>query len=154
MEIESEQILPAQRQAVWALLNDPLVLRDCIPGCESLTVDDQGQMAATVAVALGPIKARFSGSVRRVDVTPSSSFSLLGEGSGGIAGFAKGRTDVTLEDHAEGTLLKYRVRVEIGGKLAQLGSRLVASTSKKLSKQFFDHLTEKICGSVAPSTSG
>ena len=141
MEIEDEHLLSAPRQAVWELLNDPEVLRFCIPGCESLEKTDADAMAATVTVKIGPIKARFAGEVQLVDLNPPESYAIVGEGKGGIAGFAKGRADVHLEERADGTLLRYKVTVQIGGKIAQLGSRLILSTSKKLSREFFDRLS-------------
>lgn len=143
MEIEDEHLLSASRQMVWNLLNDPDVLRSCIPGCESLEKTDTESMAATVSVKIGPIKARFAGAVQLVDLNPPESYSIVGEGKGGIAGFAKGRADVRLEEAVEGTLLRYKVTVQIGGKIAQLGSRLIQSTSKKLSREFFERLAER-----------
>jgi len=144
MDIEAQHILPTDRQTVWAMLNDPQVLRECIPGCEALEMVSTNQMTATVAVKIGPVSARFSGVVELVDLLPPSSFGIVGEGKGGIAGFAKGRADVTLEEHPEGTLLVYKVNVAIGGKLAQLGGRLLDSTSKKLSGQFFERFALKV----------
>lgn len=144
MEIESQHVLPAPRPLVWALLNDVDVLRGCIPGCESLEVDEDGRMSATVAVKIGPIRARFAGEVEIVDAIPPQSYAIVGEGKGGVAGFAKGRADVKLEDHEGGTLLSYTVNVQIGGKIAQLGGRLIASTSRKLSEQFFDCFAREV----------
>jgi uncharacterized protein len=144
MEIADEQILAAPKEVVWQKLNDPGVLRICIPGCESLESDASGRMTAAIVTKVGPIKARFEGEVQLEDIVAPISYSIVGEGKGGIAGFAKGRADIMLEDHAEGTLLKYKVTVNIGGKIAQLGGRLITATSKKLSEQFFSALAANI----------
>lgn len=144
MNIEGEYVLPADRQVVWKMLNDPDVLRSCIPGCEALEAESETRMTATVVTGIGPIKARFSGEVELTNLSPPESYSIVGEGKGGVAGFAKGRADVFLQAHEGGTLLKYTVDVQIGGKIAQLGGRLIASTSKKLSEQFFGSFAEKV----------
>ncbi len=144
MEIQAERVLPAPRPVVWEMLNNPDVLRACIPGCESLEADSTDHMTATVSVKIGPIKARFAGDVHLQDIDAPTSYAIVGEGKGGVAGFAKGRADVLLEDHEAGTLLKYKVNVAIGGKIAQLGGRLIDSTSKRLSEQFFDSFVQKV----------
>jgi uncharacterized protein len=144
MELAGRQVLPADRQVVWRMLNDPDVLRDCIPGCQSLEKTGDSTMEATVAVKIGPVSARFAGSVELVDLVPPESFSIVGEGKGGIAGFAKGRSDVRLAEGEDGTVLDYSVNVAVGGKLAQLGGRLLDSTSKRLSAQFFDNFSRKV----------
>jgi len=149
MNMSDEQILPAGRELVWKMLNDPDVLRDCIPGCESLEATEPNVLTATVQLKVGPIKAKFSGVVEMADLDPPSSYSLSGEGKGGIAGFAKGRADVALLEHEEGTLMKYDVNVQIGGKLAQLGSRMIDSTSRKLSGQFFECFAAKVVAASA-----
>lgn len=137
MQIEDECLLQASRETVWAMLNDVEILRVCIPGCEALEEQEGGRMSAVVTTKIGPIKARFAGEVQLSSLVPPTSYTIQGEGKGGIAGFAKGRADVVLSDHPDGTLLRYSVDVAIGGKIAQLGGRLIASTSKKLSEQFF-----------------
>lgn len=142
MDIQAEQVLAADQAVIWNLLNDPDVLRDCIPGCEALEQDGPNRMTATVTVKVGPIKARFSGNVELQDLIPPKSYSIVGEGKGGLAGFAKGRAQILLEGHESGTLLKYKVDVAIGGKLAQLGARMLESTSKKLSGEFFARFAE------------
>lgn len=144
MEITGEQVLAAPREVVWEMLNNPEILRACIPGCEELNADSPEHMSAVVSLKIGPIKARFAGEVNLVELNPPASYAIVGEGKGGIAGFAKGRADVALEEHAEGTLLKYAVTVAIGGKIAQLGGRLITSTSKKLSAQFFESFAAKV----------
>lgn len=151
MDIEAEHILPAGREIVWKHLNDPDVLRDCIPGCESLEMDDRGRMSAAVVVRIGPIKARFSGEVRLENLDPPNGYSIVGEGKGGVAGFAKGRADVSLADDRQGTLLKYKVDVQIGGKIAQLGGRLITATSRKLSEQFFQSFAARMTDAGLPA---
>lgn len=144
MEIKAQRVLPAPRESVWELLNDPDVLRTCIPGCEELDMTAPDTMAAVVSVRIGPIKARFSGIMKLLDLHPPRSYAIAGEGTGGIAGFAKGRADIELEEQGPDTLLRYTVTVAIGGKIAQFGSRLITSTSRKLSDQFFDCLENRI----------
>lgn len=146
MNIEGSYTLPASREAVWEMINDPDVLRECIPGCEELESQSPTEMTAVVVTKVGPIKARFAGGVTLEDLQPPSSYRIVGEGKGGIAGFAKGHADVNLEPEDEGTRLTYTVEVQIGGKIAQLGQRLVHSTAKKLADQFFNCLREKIAG--------
>lgn len=143
MEMSESHILPASRADVWVALNDPDVLRDCIPGCQSLEATDKDTMDASIRVKIGPVQATFHGTVLLSEKVPDESFVINGEGKGGVAGFAKGKAKVTLDDHPDGTQLTYVVTVDIGGKLAQLGSRLITSTSKKLSAQFFDSFAEK-----------
>ncbi len=144
MDMSDERIIPASREEVYRALNDPDVLRECIPGCEELTKKSETELEAKVLLKIGPVKARFTGDVVLDPTGAPDSFSLSGKGNGGAAGFAKGGADVTLEEHADGTLLKYTAQAEIGGKLAQLGNRLVQSTSKKLAGQFFDAFSEKM----------
>lgn len=144
MEIEDTYVLPVERSKVWVMLNDPEVLRECIPGCEKLELVAENNMEATVALKVGPVSARFAGAVQLIELVEPSRFSIVGEGKGGIAGYAKGRADVFLLEHPEGTQLTYKANVAIGGKLAQLGGRLLVSTSKKLSGQFFDRFVQKV----------
>lgn len=144
MIIEGEERIEAPRQKVWEALNDPEILQASIPGCESLEKTDTG-LAATVSVKIGPIKARFNGEVELVNLNPPQSYTIQGEGKGGIAGFAKGGADVTLiEESPDVTILKYEAKADVGGKLAQLGSRLITSTSKKLAGQFFSNFNQKV----------
>ncbi|MEW5421141.1 carbon monoxide dehydrogenase subunit G [Amorphus sp. 3PC139-8] len=144
MDIEGSYSLSASREAVWKMLNDPEVLRACIPGCETLDAQSPTEMAAVVVTKIGPIKARFSGEVTLKDLDPPSSCRIVGEGKGGVAGFAQGEAHVRLVPEESGTRLDYTVEVQIGGKIAQLGQRLVHSTARKLSDQFFTCLAEKI----------
>jgi carbon monoxide dehydrogenase subunit G len=144
MDLTGEYIIPAPRQKVWEALNDADVLRACIPGCESLEKLSDTEMTATVVTKIGPVKAKFSGEVRLENINAPVSYTIAGEGKGGIAGFAKGGADVSLEEVPEGTRLSYAVKAQIGGKLAQLGSRLIDSTVKKLADQFFQNFTDAL----------
>ena len=146
MDMSDERVIPASRDEVYRALNDPEILKECIPGCEELTKTSDTELEAKVVLKIGPVKARFSGDVILDPKGAPDSFSLSGKGNGGAAGFAKGGADVVLEGHPDGTLLKYNAQAEIGGKLAQLGNRLVQSTSKKLAGQFFDAFAEKLSG--------
>jgi len=137
MTMSGEQQLTAPREQVWAALNDPEVLKACIPGCESLEKLSDNEFAAVATNRIGPVKARFKGKVRLTDLDPPNSYKISGEGDGGIAGFAKGGATVALTDKDGGTLLSYNVEAHIGGKLAQLGQRLVNGAAKKLADDFF-----------------
>ena len=138
MQMNDSQRIPASRDKVWAALNDPAVLKQCIPGCQSLEVTAPDEMTATVVFKVGPVKATFGGKVTLSDLDPPNSYRISGEGSGGIAGFAKGGATVTLTSEGpDVTVLHYDVDAQIGGKLAQLGSRLIDSTAKTLAGEFF-----------------
>jgi carbon monoxide dehydrogenase subunit G len=137
LEMTGEYILPLPRNAVWSALNDPEILQRCIPGCESLEKLSETEFVAIARLAVGPVKARFKGKVRLQDINPPQGYTIVGEGEGGIAGFAKGNAAVVLTDVAEGTKLSYRAQAQIGGKIAQLGQRLVAGTAKKIADLFF-----------------
>jgi uncharacterized protein len=143
--IEGEEHIAAPVQKVWEALNNPDVLKECIPGCQSLEMKSPTDMAATVVLKIGPIKATFNGEVTLTNLKPPYSYTITGEGKGGVAGFAKGGADVTLtEDGPHTTILKYEAKADVGGKIAQLGSRLITSTSKKLAGQFFSSFGEKV----------
>ncbi|MFY0692089.1 MAG: carbon monoxide dehydrogenase subunit G [Paracoccaceae bacterium] len=144
MELQDEIMIPAPRETVYAALNDPEILKDCIPGCEELIKHSDTDLEAKVVLKIGPVKAKFGGNVVLSPDSPPESFSLTGEGSGGPAGFAKGGADVFLEDHGDQTLLKYTAKAEIGGKLAQLGSRLIQGTAKKLAGKFFKTFADRV----------
>jgi carbon monoxide dehydrogenase subunit G len=138
MTMNGEVTLPASRDVVWAKLNDAEVLKACIPGCEQLVKSDDTHFSALVKVKLGPVKATFKGKVELVDLDPPNGYRIQGEGEGGIAGFAKGGAKVTLSEAEAGqTLLRYDVEAQVGGKLMQMGSRLIDSVSKKLADEFF-----------------
>lgn len=141
MDLKGEYRLAAPRETVWALLNDPDVLRACIPGCQSLEMTGDNQMAATVVAKVGPVKATFTGEVRLENIVAPESYSIVGEGKGGIAGFASGGADVHLAEDAGETVLTYSVNAKVGGKIAQLGARLVDSTAKQMADQFFDRFS-------------
>ena len=144
MDLTGEYIISAPRQKVWEALNNADILRDCIPGCEVLDKQSETEMSATVVTKIGPVKARFTGQVRLENINAPASYTIAGEGKGGIAGFAKGGADVKLEEMPEGTKLSYVVKAQIGGKLAQLGSRLIDSTVKKLADQFFQKFSDSV----------
>src|SRR6188768_4492364 len=138
MRMNDSQRIPASKEAVWAALNDPAILKQCIPGCQSLDMSSPTEMTATVVFRVGPVKATFGGKVTLSDLDPPNSYRISGEGSGGVAGFAKGGAAIRLEAVGEHeTILHYEVESQIGGKLAQLGGRLIDSTAKKLAGEFF-----------------
>lgn len=143
MELKGEYRIPAPREMVWAMLNDPEVLRACIPGCETLDGSPEEGFSARVTTKVGPVKATFNGAVTLSNVNPPESYTISGEGKGGVAGFAKGGADVHLAEDGTDTVLTYAVNAQVGGKLAQLGSRLIDSTAKKLADQFFATFAEK-----------
>jgi carbon monoxide dehydrogenase subunit G len=137
MDLTGEYQLAAARQQVWAALNDADVLRRCIPGCKELEQKSPSEFAAIVALKIGPVSATFKGSVNLEDIDAPNGYRIVGQGNGGVVGFAKGGATVRLADNGGGTLLSYIAKAEVGGKLASLGGRLIQSTSKKLADQFF-----------------
>lgn len=148
--IEGEEQIDAPIERVWAALNDPEILKECIPGCESLEKNSDTEMAAVVSLKIGPIKAKFNGQVELQNLNPPNSYTIQGEGKGGIAGFAKGGADVTLAEGEPGkTTLTYAANADVGGKMAQLGSRLITSTSKKLAGEFFSKFNATVSGKKA-----
>ena len=148
MDMNSERRLAASRQAVWVALNDADVLKQCIPGCESLEKLSDTEMTAKVTLGIGPVHATFTGKVTLSDLDPPNGYRLSGEGTGGIAGHARGGATVHLSDDGEGTLMRYEAQAEVGGRLAQLGGRLIDSAAKKLADQFF----EKFAAVVGPTS--
>ena len=136
MTMNGEVQLNAPREAVWAKLNDAEVLKVCIPGCEQLDKNSDNEFQAIASIKVGPVKARWKGKVRLLDLDPPNSYRISGEGEGGVAGFAKGNAKVSLTDKDGGTLLAYDVDAQIGGKLAQLGQRLINSAAKKTADDF------------------
>ncbi|MGB3389625.1 MAG: carbon monoxide dehydrogenase subunit G [Pseudaminobacter sp.] len=145
MDMNGKERIEAPIETVWRALNDPQVLRACIPGCEALDKISDTHMTARVVLRVGPIKASFEGAVELSDLDPPRSYTISGEGKGGIAGFAKGHADVLLAEDGPGvTLLTYTVKADVGGKIAQLGSRLIDSTSRKLAGQFFTNLGSQL----------
>ena len=149
MELKDSILIPAAREEVYAALNDPEVLQACIPGCEEVIQTGENEMEAKVVLKIGPVKARFSGTVQLNPIRPPEAFSLSGQGNGGAAGFAKGGAEVYLAEAEGGTQLTYDAKAEIGGKLAQLGSRLVQGTAKKLAAKFFLSLQDRLSDTSA-----
>ena len=144
MDLSGEIELPAPRQKVWEALNDPEILKRCIPGCNSLEKISDTELEAEITAKVGPVKAKFSSKVTLDDLNPPQSYTLLGEGKGGVAGFAKGNVAVELIEEGEGTRLKYVSTIQIGGKLAQVGSRLFSSAAKKWVAGFFGEFKEVV----------
>tara|TARA_B100001057_G_scaffold341362_1_gene342191 strand:+ start:128 stop:574 length:447 start_codon:yes stop_codon:yes gene_type:complete len=142
MELSDEITINAPKLRVYEALNDPEILRQCIPGCEVLTKHSETELEAEVVLKIGPVKARFSGEVKLNKAGAPDSYSLHGKGNGGAAGHAKGGADVTLEDAGLQTILRYTAKAQIGGKIAQMGSRLIMGTAKKLAGSFFSKFAE------------
>jgi uncharacterized protein len=150
MQMNDSQRIPASKEKVWAALNDPAVLKQCIPGCQSLEMSAPNEMTATVVLRIGPVKATFGGKVTLSDLDPPNSYRITGEGAGGVAGFAKGGATVRLEsERPDITILHYDVDAQIGGKLAQLGGRLIDSTARKLAGEFFAAFGEVVAAAEA-----
>ena len=149
MDMTGEQRIAASQQAVWAALNDADVLRRSIPGCELLDKLSDTEMTAKVKLQIGPARATFSGKVTLSDLDPPNSYRISGEGSGGAAGFAKGGAVVRLSEDGGATLMRYEVKADVGGKLAQLGGRLIDATAKKLADEFFQRFTSIVGGGGA-----
>ncbi|WP_144182618.1 SRPBCC family protein [Elioraea rosea] len=152
MEMTGERRIPAPRQAVWEALNDPEVLKASIPGCEHIEKLSDTEMTARVALRIGPMNARFAGKVQLSDLDPPNGYRISGEGQGGVAGFAKGGATVKLVDDGPGTLMTYDVKAQVGGKMAQLGARLIDSTARSMADQFFDRFAARVAtdAGVAP----
>jgi carbon monoxide dehydrogenase subunit G len=151
MDMTGERRIPAPRQKVWAALNDPAVLKASIPGCESLEKTSDTDLKATASVKIGPIAARFTGKVQLLDLDPPNSYRIEGEGAGGVAGFAKGGAVVRLADDGADTLLTYDVKAQVGGKIAQLGARLIDATAKQMADLFFNNFVAQVAaGEAAP----
>lgn len=148
MELTDEIVIEAPKDVVYRALNDPEILKRAIPGCEELIQYSPTELEAKVVVKIGPVKARFGGAVTLDPAGAPDAFSLTGEGKGGAAGFARGGAEVTLEEVEGGTRLAYVAKAEIGGKIAQLGSRLIKGAAAKLSRQFFDAFAAEVTGSA------
>ena len=144
MDMTGERHLPATREQVWRALNDPETLRACIPGCRTLEPVGPDSYRAVAAVKLGPIAANFTGNVTLLDVVAPESYRIEGSGQAGAAGFAKGGATVTLVEDGAATLLRYAVKAEVGGKIAQLGARLIDASAKQMASQFFDNITARV----------
>ena len=150
VEMEGEEKIDAPVETVWAALNDPDILKECIPGCDELNKKSDTEMEAKVTLKIGPIKSTFGGQVELKNINAPHSYTIEGKGDGGVAGFAKGGADVVLEPDGDGTLLKYTAKADVGGKMAMMGSRLIQSTSKKLAGQFFSCMNAKISDGYEP----
>lgn len=163
MDMSGEYLIPAPRETVWNALNDPEILKLCIPGCEEVEKTSETSFAAKVVAKVGPVRAKFAGKVTLSDIDPPNAYTISGEGTGGAAGFAKGGARVSLSDDPIGTKLVYTVDATVGGKLAQIGSRLIDSAARKMANDFFGKFAEIVgAGSGAtteasrspPSSSG
>ena len=144
MDMSGERRIPAPREKVWAALNNPEILRTSIPGCESLERLEDNSLKATASVKVGPISAKFAGKVQLLDLDPPNGYRIEGEGQGGVAGFAKGGAVVKLTADGAATLLTYQVKAQVGGKIAQLGARLIDATAKQMADAFFDRFTATV----------
>lgn len=149
MILEGESFIPVERRKVWQALNDPDVLRACIPGCQSLEKLSDTEFTSSVRASIGPISSTFNATIMLTDIEPDRGYTINGEGRGGAAGFARGKAKVLLDDENGGTRLRYSADVNVGGKLAQVGSRLIQGTAKKLSEQFFGGFV-KVLSADAP----
>lgn len=152
MDLDGEQRIAAPRDTVWAALNDLEILKRSIPGCESLERTSDTTMAATAMIKVGPVSARFAGQVSLSELDPPNGYRIEGEGQGGAAGFAKGGASVRLEADGEETLLRYTVTAQVGGKLSQLGGRLITATARQMSAAFFQRFAEEIAERTAPAS--
>ena len=150
MDMNGTQRIEAPREKVYVALNDPEVLKQCIPGCETIERLSDTEMRAVVTLRVGPVKASFVGMVTLSDLDPPNGYTITGEGSGGGAGFAKGGAKVRLEADGKATILNYTVKADVGGKLAQLGGRLIESTAKKLAGDFFEKFGSIVGKPLAP----
>ena len=146
MKMNGEFRVPTDRETVWRALNDTAVLKECLPGCQEIEKTSDTEMTATLVIKVGPVKATFKGGVTLSDLDPPNGYTLSGQGQGGTAGFASGEARVNLVEEDGARVVQYDVDAKVGGKLAQIGSRLIDSTAKKLAKQFFDKLAETLGG--------
>lgn len=144
MEMKGEVVLPADRQTVWAKLNDPEVLKACIPGVQTLEKTSDTTFTAAAKMKIGPVSATFKGRVELSNIDPPNGYRISGEGEGGIAGFAKGGADVALSEVPDGTRLSYDVQANVGGKIAQMGARLIDGVAKKTADQFFANFAAEV----------
>ncbi len=148
MEMTGEYRISAKREMVWSALNDPDILRQAIPGCRSMEKHGETRYVATVLTKIGPVKATFKGRVELSELNPPSSYVISGEGQGGTAGFAKGSANVSLLEDGDATILHYEVNAQVGGKLAQIGQRLINSTAKKMADDFFRTFSELVSSDI------
>jgi len=151
MEMSGEQHIPLPQQRVWEALNDPEILKACIPGCESIERVSENEYKVAMTAAVGPVKAKFAGKLLLSDIDPPNSYSLAFEGSGGAAGFGKGSAQVNLAPEGGGTLLTYRATASVGGKLAQIGSRLIDGVARKMADDFFIRFNKTVAAAAEPA---
>ncbi|MBX3520979.1 MAG: carbon monoxide dehydrogenase subunit G [Xanthobacteraceae bacterium] len=144
LEMSGEYDLPQKREIVWRALNDPAMLEKCIPGCETLDKLSDTEFQATVKLSIGPVSARFKGKVKLEDIDAPNGYKIVGEGEGGVAGFAKAQASVALADEGEGCKLTYKAEAATGGKIAQLGQRLISGSAKKTADRFFENFVEAL----------
>ncbi|HEX6136705.1 MAG TPA: carbon monoxide dehydrogenase subunit G [Casimicrobiaceae bacterium] len=150
MELSNTRIVPAPPAAVWSALNDPAVLKECLPGCESFEQSGENAFAVVIAARVGPVAARFNGRMTMTDIEPPSAYTLHFEGQGGAAGFARGEAHVRLASEGEvQTAMSYTARAQVGGKLAQIGSRLVDGAAAKMTDDFFARFVARVAGPEA-----
>src|SRR5690242_9676604 len=154
MEMTGEQLIPVPQDKVWRGLNDPEILKACITGCESIEKVSDSEYKVSIVAAVGPVKAKFAGKLVLADLNPPNSYSLSFEGSGGAAGFGKGGAQVSLKTEGAGTRLTYTAKASVGGKLAQVGSRLIDGVARKMADDFFAAFNEKLAGGSAAKTEG
>jgi carbon monoxide dehydrogenase subunit G len=155
MEMSGEQLIPASQADTWAALNDPEVLKACVPGCESIELIADNEFQVLMVARIGPVSAKFKGKLGLSDLKPPDSYAIAFEGQGGAAGFGKGSAQVQLAPDGDGTRLSYQVKANVGGKLAQIGSRLVDAAAKKISQDFFNAFNEKVASlHGAPAAAG
>ena len=154
MDLTGEYKIAAPREAVWKALNDPEILKQAIPGCEEIQKLSDTEMTAKVTARVGPVKASFAGKVTLSDLDPPNGYKISGEGQGGVAGFARGGADVRLkpDESGAGTILTYTANAAVGGKLAQIGSRLIEGAAKQTADQFFSKFAEIVSAGAAPAT--
>ena len=149
MELSGDVYIPAPRQQVWDALNDPEVLRQAVPGCQEIEKLSDTEFTARVVLKIGPVKAAFTGKVTLSDLDPPNSYTIKGEGQGGVAGFANGGATVRLVDEGDGTRLSYEAQSMVGGKLAQVGQRVIKSASEKLVGEFFERFSAAVAAAEA-----
>ena len=154
MEMSGEQLIPATQAQTWAALNDPEILKACVPGCESITKSAENEYVVLMTARIGPVSAKFKGKLALSDLDPPNSYSIAFEGQGGVAGFGKGGAKVQLIPEAGNTKLSYQVKANVGGKLAQIGSRLVDAAAKKLAEEFFNAFNAKVASQHPNHDSG
>jgi carbon monoxide dehydrogenase subunit G len=152
MEMTGEQLIPVPQDKVWRGLNDPEVLKACIAGCESIEKVSDNEYKVVIVAAVGPVKAKFAGKLVLADLNPPNSYSLSFEGSGGAAGFGKGGAQVSLKSEGSATRLSYSAKASVGGKLAQVGSRLIDGVAKKMADDFFAAFNEKLAGGASATS--